>query len=78
MSSVTEYLPDGKSFPLNVLARALCVHRDHLIHLIECGELPAVDLRAPYSSKSCIRIPREAIEEFLRKRIVATVPRKSC
>ena len=71
---VSEYLPAGESFPVHLLARVLRVHRDHVIHLIDSGELKcAVDLRSPGASRSLIRVPRAAVVEFLESRKILIV-----
>jgi hypothetical protein len=77
--NVTEYLPAGESFPVHLLARILHVHRDHVIHLIDAGEIQcAVDLRGPGASRSTIRVPRAAVIEFLESRriLVVASPKK--
>jgi hypothetical protein len=72
--TVTLCLPPGESFPVHVLARVLHVDRKHVVHLIDCGELKcAVDLRGPASSRSTIRVPRWAVEEFLRSREIIVI-----
>ena len=73
---VTEYLPAGESFPVHILARVLRVTRNHVVNLIDCGELKcAVDLRSPGASRSTIRVPRAAVVEFLEcRRIVVVQP----
>lgn len=72
---VTEYLPVGESFPVHLLARVLHVHRKHVIHLIDCGELKcAIDLRSPGASRSTIRVPRAAVLEFLESRRIIVAP----
>ena len=71
---VTDCLPPGESFPVHVLARALHVTRNHVVNLIDCGELKcAVDLRSPGASRSTIRVPRVAVVEFLEARIIKVV-----
>jgi hypothetical protein len=71
---VTEYLPEGDSFPVHVLARILHVDRDHIVHLIDTGEIKcAVDLRSPGASRSTIRVSRVAIVEFLESRRIIVV-----
>ena len=73
-----EYLPPGESFPVHVLARVLQVHRDHVINLIDNGELKcAVDLRSPGASRSLIRVPRAAVVEFLQSRRIIVAPSDS-
>ena len=68
------YLPPGESFPVHVLARALQVTRNHVINLIDCGEIThAVDLRGAGSSRSTIRVPRSAVIEFLESRKIMVV-----
>jgi hypothetical protein len=73
---VTEFfLPPGNSFPVHLLASALHVSRNHLIKLIDTGEIKcAVDLRSPGSSCSTIRVPRAAVLEFLESRKIVVVP----
>ena len=67
-------LPAGENFPVHVLARFLHVHRQHVLNLIDSGDLKcAVDIRGPGSSRSTIRIPRWAVEEFLKSREIIVV-----
>jgi hypothetical protein len=49
-----------------------------LVNLVESGEIkPAFDFRGKASSRSCMRIPREALMEFLESRkIIAVAPVK--
>jgi len=71
---VVDCLPQGDSFPVHVLARYWHVDRKTVLMLIDSGEIKcAFDLRAPYSSRSTIRIPRWAIEEFLKTREIIVV-----
>ena len=68
------YLPPGGSFSVIVLARALQVTRNHVINLIDTGEIKcAVDLRGPGASRSTIRVPRAAVIEFLESRRIVIV-----
>jgi hypothetical protein len=68
------YLPAGESFPVHLLARVLHVTRNHVINLIDAGELKcAVDLRSPGASRSLIRVPRTAVVEFLESRKILVV-----
>jgi hypothetical protein len=74
---VTEHLPAGESFPVWQLAQLFHVNRQHLINLIESGEIKiAFDFRGKSSSKSCIRVPRDSLIAFLEKRQVIAVTRK--
>jgi len=67
-------LPAGDNFPVHVLARYWHVDRKHIINLIESGEIRcAIDLRSPHASRSTIRVPRWAVEEFLRSREIIVV-----
>lgn len=75
---VNAYLPEGESFPVYLLARTLHVTRNHVINLIDTGELKcAVDLRGPGSSRSTIRVSRAAVIEFLESRRIIVVERRS-
>jgi hypothetical protein len=74
---VTEHLPAGESFPVWRLAQLFHIHRTHLTNLIEQGELVAFDLRGKNSSRSCVRVPRNSLVEFLAKRqILAAAGKK--
>jgi len=74
---VTEHLPAGESFPVWQLAQMFHVHRTHLTNLIEQGELVAFDLRGKASSRSCVRVPRTSLVEFLaRRQIVAAATKR--
>lgn len=68
-------LPPGESIAVHVLARFWGVHPTHVSNLIEAGEIQAVDLRGPKSSRSTLRVPRGSLVEFLAKRQVI-VPEK--
>jgi len=75
---VLECLPPGDSFPVYVLARCFHVHRQHVLNLIDAGELKcAIDFRSPGSSRSTIRVPRWAVEEFLKSREIIVVGKTS-
>jgi Helix-turn-helix domain len=66
-----DMLPAGESFPVWQLARLFHVDRQHLVNLIESGEIKvAIDLRGKTSSRSCIRVPRNSLIEFLQSRKV--------
>jgi hypothetical protein len=67
---VTEHLPAGESFPVWKLAQLFHVSDQHLVNLIEEGEITAFDLRGKTSSRSCVRVPRNALIEFLQRRQV--------
>jgi excisionase family DNA binding protein len=69
-------LPPGESLPVYLIARVLSIHRDHLLHLIEAGELPAIDLRGVGSSRSTIRIARHDLLDFLERRQILGATRK--
>lgn len=72
--TATAFLPADNSFPVHLLAKLLNVHRTHIVHLIETGELRcAVDLRSSQSSRSCIRVSRVAILEFLEAREIQVI-----
>jgi hypothetical protein len=71
------HLPPGESFPIHTLARVLSCTRQHLINLVETGEIKcAIDLRGAGSSHSCIRITRAAALEFIESRRIeiAAIP----
>jgi hypothetical protein len=71
---VIECLPSGDNFPVYVLARYLHVHRQHVLNLIDSGEIKcAIDIRGPGASRSTIRVPRWAVEEFLKSREIIVV-----
>jgi hypothetical protein len=64
-------LPPQDFFPVWQLARIWKAHRQHVINLIESGELKVpVDLRNKASSRSMIRVPRASVVEFLNRRKV--------
>jgi helix-turn-helix protein len=72
MQSAAEYLPAGESFPIWYLAKLFHCDRQHLVHLVKSGEIAgAIDLRGKSSSRSCIRIPRDSLIEFLESRKIA-------
>ena len=61
-------LPDGvEIFTVRQLARIFGTSPQHWINQIECGQLPAVDLRSPGATKSMLRIPRSALVSLLEK-----------
>jgi hypothetical protein len=67
-------LPHGESLPLYVVARTLGLDRKHLVHLVESGEIKtAYDCRNATASRSTIRIPRDAVLEFLERRKIVIV-----
>ena len=61
-------LPPGEALPINVIARALGLHRYHILDLIDEGDLVAFDLRSPGACRACIRISRASVISFLEKR----------
>lgn len=66
-------LPPGAALPVHVIARALHCDDQHLVHLIESGELEAFDLRSPHSSRSTLRVTRTTLIEFLARRKIVVV-----
>jgi len=77
-SQVQMALPEGDSFPVHVLARFWHVHRQHVINLIDSGEIKcAIDLRGASGSRSTIRVPRWAAEEFVKSREIVIVGKAS-
>ena len=67
-------MPEGENIPVHVLARFLHVTRNHVINLIDSGEIKcAVDIRGASASRSTIRVPRWAVEDFLRSREIIIV-----
>lgn len=70
---MTEHLPAGESFPVWKLAQLFHVSAQHLVDLIEEGEIVAFDLRGKTSSRACIRVQRAELIKFLQSReITAT------
>lgn len=70
-------LPAGDHFSVCVLARYLHVTRNHVVNLIDSGEIRcAIDIRGSGASRSTLRVPRWAVEEFLKSRkvIVSQTP----
>ena len=66
-----DHLPRIEFVPVFLLAKLWRCHRQHIINLIDSGELKVpVDLRGKASSKSMIRIPRASVVEFLNRRKV--------
>ncbi len=63
-------LPAGMDFfPVWWLASRWGVSKQHVINLVESGEIRvALDLRGGGASKSLIRVPRCSVLEFLKKR----------
>jgi len=54
-----------------MLARYWHVDRKHVVNLIDAGEIKwAIDLRAPSSNRSTIRIPRSSVVAFLSTRVI--------
>jgi len=77
MRFVAEHLPNWESFPVNFVAKYLQIHRDHVMRLIELGEIsPVLDLRAPNATRSYLRVPREALLDFLKTRELAIVQKQ--
>ena len=69
----SEHLPPGEALPVYVIARALGCHRSDIVHLVEAGEVEAIDLRGPGSSRSTIRVTRQSLMEWLESRsVIAT------
>lgn len=64
----------GAPYRSKFIARAVGLHRSRILSLIESGELEgAIDIRTPESCRSTIRVPRQAVIEFLESRkVVAT------
>lgn len=62
-------LPRQDFFPTWQLARLWHCTAQHVVNLVESGELLiALDLRGKASSKSMIRVPRKAVVRFLNAR----------
>lgn len=62
-------LPPWDFFPVWWLAERWHCDTEHIVHLIDSGELPlGVDLRNKGSSKTMIRIPRKSVVHFLNLR----------
>ena len=61
-------LPAGVDiFTVRQLAKIFRTSSQHWINQIECGQLAAVDLRTPGTTKSMLRIPRAALVKLLDK-----------
>jgi len=61
--------PKINFFPVWQIAKLLNVSAGHVFHLIESGELACpVDLRNSASSRTCIRVPRKCLSDFLNSR----------
>ena len=61
----------ARFFPVFLLAKIFRCHRQHVINLIESGDLKVpIDLRGPRATKSMWRAPRPAVVEFLNNRKV--------
>ena|ERR1017187_3299066 len=62
-------LPPWDFFPVFCLAEKWHVTTQHVINLIESGELEVgVDLRNKASSRAVIRVPRKSVVRFLNAR----------
>jgi hypothetical protein len=62
-------LPPWNFFPIAWCANEWHCSPEHIVNLIETGELPVgVDLRGHKSSKMMIRIPRKSLVAFLNHR----------
>jgi len=61
-------LPPGELLPIHVIARALNCNRSVLFNHIDSGELIAYDVRNAGSSRFCIRIERQSLLEWIKKR----------
>lgn len=66
-----DVLPQQEFFPVWQLAKLWKANRQHIINLIESGELKVpVDLRGKAATKTMIRVPRGSVIEFLNRRKV--------
>lgn len=66
-----ELPPKMDFFPVWFLAKLWHAHRQHIVNLIDSGELKVpVDLRNKASSRAMIRVPRASVVEFLTRRKV--------
>lgn len=62
-------LPPQDFFPVWQLAKSWRCSPEHVIRLVESGELPVgLDLRNKASSKTMIRVPRKSVVKFLTRR----------
>ena len=50
------------------VAAELRISRDHVVDLIESGELHGYDASAPGARRRSLRVPREALDAFKRHR----------
>jgi hypothetical protein len=55
----------GEMFAVWQLSEILRCNRQHIIDLVEQGELVAFDLRGAGSSRATLRIPRDSVKSFL-------------
>jgi len=55
-------------FAIWQLSKVLRCNRQHIVDLVEQGELVAFDLRGANSSRSCVRVPRASVIAFLEAR----------
>jgi hypothetical protein len=77
-TAIEARLPAGQCFPVWQLAKLLGCHRQHIINLVEQGDLVAFDLRGPGSSRATLRIPRNSMIAFLEARqIIATAEKRA-
>ena len=62
-------LPPGvEMFTIPQLSKIFAASQVYWTGQIECGQLFAVDLRSPGTTKSMLRVPRAALVAFLEKR----------
>jgi Helix-turn-helix domain len=59
-------LPEGEMFSIEQLSKILRCNRQHIVALVEEGELVAYDLRGKDSGRSCVRVLRDSVISFLR------------
>ena len=72
-------LPDHQSFSVQQLSQLLSINRAEVSRLIEEGAFSlAYDLRSPGASRSCLRVPRQAVLEFLENGQISTSTKKPC
>ena len=62
-------LPPGvEMFTIPQLSKIFSASHLYWTGMVECGQLFAVDLRSPGTSKAMLRVPRAALVAFLEKR----------
>lgn len=57
------------SLTLQEIADKLACTSEHVIHLIEDGSLPAIDIKGPGAKRNLWRVPVESYRQFIASRM---------